>query len=83
MAEEKKSQISPDFIGDNPETMKEGTITPMPEQQDKPNVMIKIGDHEMEAEFREFKSGKTGYGAYGVFKINNWPCRLSLNLIEM
>ena len=49
----------------------------------KPPIKIKVGDHEMEAEFREFKSGKTGYGAYGVFKINNWPCRLSLNLIEM
>jgi hypothetical protein len=78
---EEKSKIAPDFIGDNPETMKEGTITPKP--KDKPNVKIKIGDHEMEAEFREFKSGKKGYGAYGVFKINNWPCRLSLNLIEM
>ena len=50
---------------------------------DKPNVKIKIGDHKMEAEFRTFKSGKTGYGCYGTFKINNWPCRLSLNLIEM
>lgn len=53
------------------------------ENKDKPNVKIKIGDHEMEAEFRKFKSGKTGYGVYGVHKINNWPCRLSLNLIEM
>ncbi len=81
MAEEEKSQISPDFIGDDPETMKEGTITPIP--KDKPKVKVKIGDHEMDAEFRKFKSGKTGYGVYGVFKINNWPCRLSLNLIEM
>jgi len=48
-----------------------------------PTVKIKIGEHEMEAEYREFKSGKKGYGAYGVFKINGWPCRLSLNLIEM
>lgn len=28
----KKSKISPDFIGDDPETMKEGTITPMPKK---------------------------------------------------
>ena len=26
----KKTKISPDFIGDNPETMKEGTISPEP-----------------------------------------------------
>ena len=26
---EYKNEISPDFIGDNPETMKEGTITPI------------------------------------------------------
>ena len=51
--------------------------------EEKPNVKIIIGDHEMEAKHREFKSGKTGYGVYGVFKINGWPCRLSLNLIEM
>ena len=49
----------------------------------KPKVKIIIGDNELEAEYREFKSGKKGYGCYGVFKINNWPCRLSLNLIEM
>lgn len=55
----------------------------IPEQPDKPNVKIMIGEHEMEAKFREFKSGKKGYSAYGIFKINNWPCRLSLNLIEM
>ena len=51
--------------------------------KEKPNVKIIIGEHELEAKYREFKSGKKGYGCYGVFKINNWPCRLSLNLIEM
>jgi len=81
MVENPKNKISPDFIGDDPKTIKEGTINPIP--KDKPNVKIKIGEHEMEAEFREFKSGKTGYGVYGVHKINGWPCRLSLNLIEM
>lgn len=51
-----------------------------PEKQD---VNVKIGDHELNAEYREFKSGKKGYGVYGVFKINGWPCRISLNIIEM
>jgi len=49
----------------------------------KPIVKIKIGEYELEAKYRKFKSGKKGYGCYGVHKINNWPCRLSLNLIEM
>lgn len=53
------------------------------EQEDKPDVNITIGEHELKAKYREFKSGKKGYGVYGVFKINGWPCRLSLNLIEM
>ena len=51
--------------------------------KEKEMVKIVVGDHELIAEYREFKSGKKGYGVYGVFKINNWPCRLSLNLIEM
>lgn len=49
----------------------------------KDSVKIIVGEHELKAEYRKFKSGKMGYGVYGVFKINNWPCRLSLNLIEM
>lgn len=49
----------------------------------KPEVKIKIGDNELVAKYREFKTGKKGYGVYGIFKINGWPCRLSLNLIEM
>ena len=56
---------------------------PKQKNPEKPNVKVIIGDNELEAEYREFKSGKKGYGVYGVFKINNWPCRLSLNLIEM
>lgn len=51
--------------------------------EEKKPVKIKVEDHEIVAEYREFKSGKKGYGAYGVYKINGWPCRLSLNLIEM
>lgn len=54
-------------------------ITPV----DKPPVKIVIGEEVMEAEYRQFKSGKKGYGSYGVIKVNGWPCRLSLNLIEM
>lgn len=53
------------------------------ENSEKPDVKIVVGDHELIAKYREFKSGKKGYGVYGVHKINNWPCRLSLNLIEM
>lgn len=50
---------------------------------DKPLVKIDIGGEIMEAKYREFKSGKKGYGSYGVIKVNGWPYRLSLNLIEM
>ena len=53
------------------------------EDPEKPPVKIVVGDHELEARYRGFKSGKKGYGVYGVHKINGWPCRLSLNLIEM
>ena len=52
-------------------------------KDEKPKVKVIIGKNELEAEYREFKSGKKGYGVYGVYKINGWPCRLSLNLIEM
>ena len=50
--------------------------------KEKPKIKILIGEHELEAEYREFKSGKRGYGCYGTLKINDYPCRLSLNLIE-
>ena len=65
------------------EKKKEETSDEEDISKEKPLVKIKIGDHELEAKYREFKSKKKGYGAYGVFKINGWPCRLSLNLIEM
>ena len=51
--------------------------------EDKPDVEIKIGKEILKGIYREFKSGKKGYGCYGVVKVNNWPCRLSLNLIEL
>jgi hypothetical protein len=49
----------------------------------KQKIIIKIDDLEKEAERRTFKSGRIGYGSYGVIKINGYPYRLSLNIIEM
>lgn len=49
----------------------------------KEKIKIVLDDVEMEAKYREFKSGKKGYGAYGIIKINGYPFRLSLNIIEM
>ena len=50
---------------------------------EKKKIKIKIEDIELEAEFRTFKSGKVGFGCYGVIKIDNYPFRLSLNLIKL
>ena len=52
-------------------------------EPEKPNVIIKINDVEKVAGYRTFKSGKKGYGAYGIVKVNGYPCRMSLNLIEL
>jgi hypothetical protein len=49
----------------------------------KPKIRIVIDDLELEAEYREFKSLKKGYGSYGIIKIGGYPYRLSLNIIEM
>ena len=49
----------------------------------KEKIRIVIDDLELEAKYREFSSGKLGYGSYGVIKINGYPYRLSLNIIEM
>lgn len=49
----------------------------------KKKIKVKIDGKELEAEYRTFKSGKKGYGVYGTIKIENYPYRLSLNLIEM
>lgn len=48
----------------------------------KKKIKVKIDEVELEAEYRTFKSGKKGYGCYGVIKINDYPFRLSMNLIE-
>lgn len=49
----------------------------------KKKIKIIIDRKEMEAEFRKFKSGKEGYGVYGIVKIEDYPYRLSLNLIKI
>jgi hypothetical protein len=51
-------------------------------EEAKPKIKIVIDGTEKEAEYRTFKSGKKGYGVYGVIKINGYPHRCSLNLIE-
>ena len=48
----------------------------------KKNIKIIIDGIEKEAVYREFKSKKRGYGLYGVIKIDGYPHRISLNLIE-
>lgn len=53
------------------------------EKPEKKSIKIIIDGHELEGEYREFKSGKKGYGCYGTVKIKDYPHRLSLNLIEL
>jgi hypothetical protein len=55
----------------------------MGDSNPKNKIKISIDEVEMEAERKDFKSGRVGYGAYGVIKINSYPYRLSLNIIEM
>ena len=51
--------------------------------KEKEKIKIIIDGEEKEAEFRVFKSGKKGYGCYGIIKINDYPYRLSMNLIKL
>jgi len=51
--------------------------------EEKKKIKIVIDGNELEGEYREFKSGKKGYGCYGTVKIKDYPHRLSLNLIEL
>ncbi len=51
-------------------------------EKKKRNIKIVIDGEEFDAEYREFKSGKKGYGLYGTAKIDNYPFRISMNLIE-
>lgn len=52
---------------------------------EKPSKKIKveINGEKFEAEYRTFKSGRKGYGLYGRIKINGYPYRISMNIIEM
>ena len=50
--------------------------------EEKKKIKIVIAGEEFEAEYREFKSGRKGYGLYGTVKIDNYPFRISMNLIE-
>ena len=56
--------------------------TPEEEVEEK-SIKIVIDGEEKEAKYRIFKSGRKGYGCYGTVKIDGYPHRLSLNLIEM
>ena len=49
----------------------------------KEEITMIIDGKEFKAKYREFKSGKKGYGLYGIIKIDNYPYRISMNLIEM
>lgn len=48
----------------------------------KRKIKVVIDGEEFEAEYRDFKSGKKGYGLYGTVKIDGYPFRISMNLIE-
>jgi len=66
------------------ETIKEASKAEQPKilLDGKKNIKIVIDGIEKEAVYREFRSKKRGYGLYGVIKINGYPHRISLNLIE-
>ena len=54
------------------------------EQNKKPKIKIIIDGQEFEAEYRSFKEGKShGYGLYGRIKLDNYPYRISMNIIEV
>lgn len=46
-------------------------------------IKITIDGQEFDSEHRVFASGREGYGLYGRIKIDGYPHRISLNLIEM
>jgi len=49
----------------------------------KEDITIDIDGVKLIGKYREFKSGKKGYGAYGMIKIHSYPHRVSINLIEV
>lgn len=50
---------------------------------EKETIKITIDGEEFQAKLREFKSGKTGYGLYGIAHIGGFAHSISLNLIKM
>lgn len=50
---------------------------------EKGDIEIIIDGEKKICKYRTFKSLKKGWGSYGVIKIKGYPCRLSLNIIEM
>lgn len=52
------------------------------ETKKKP-LKILIDGKEYEAEPRVFKTGRKGYGLYARLVIDNYPHRVSLNIMEM
>jgi len=52
-------------------------------EDEKRKIKIVIDGQEFSAQFREFKSGRKGYGLYGRIKIDDYPYRISMNIIEM
>jgi hypothetical protein len=49
----------------------------------KEEIIIDIDGVKLKAKYREFKSGRKGYGCYGMVKIKGYPHRVSINLIEV
>lgn len=50
---------------------------------EKEEIEIVIDGQEHVCKKKEFKSGNTGYGLYGMVKIDGYPYRISLNLIRV
>jgi hypothetical protein len=46
-------------------------------------IDINIGGAKIVAEEKEFKSGRNGFGYYGVINVAGKSHRISLNIIEM
>ena len=53
------------------------------ETQPEEQIDINIDGIIVKAKKKEFKSGRHGWGAYGMIKIKNYPHRVSINLIEV
>lgn len=49
----------------------------------KETIKLVIDGIEYEAKHKAFKSGKEGFGFYGIIKINDYPYRVSMNIIRL